>query len=266
MNFGVFTPQLYSDPYMLDDIDLMSYNSSAPMMGGSIFSGGAMPMPMMGMGYDMQQYYDYMKKNQRFQAEYNIDNVKLGRNVDLRSYASMEAVKNSATALKDKIIKNEQDQIKEAYDKYVQTVALAYGDGDPKEIQARAKSLYAQMNGGVTLTQDLREYGHGSFTQGMLQSMTLGTYCRNSAEDNVAYTTNSPVATGEKTKQNIGRIAGAGVVGGIGYGVAKGIGKMAAKSGNPSKLLKLGKKAGVVGLCIGAGAALLSFLTGKVTT
>ena len=74
MNIGAFSPRLYSDPYMFDDIDLMSYSTSAPLLGGSIF--GAMPpMPMMGlgMGYNPQQYYDYMRQNQQFSVDYNID-------------------------------------------------------------------------------------------------------------------------------------------------------------------------------------------------
>lgn len=270
MNIGAFSPQLYSNPYFYDDMDLMDYNTINPTLGGSIFGNGltpTMPMPMFGMGYSQEDYYNYLQKNQKLSANYSIDQAKLNRNVDLRSNASLEAVKGAATALKDKIMKNEQDQIKEAYDKYVSTVAMAYGDADPKEIQARAKSLYAQMNGGVTLTQDLRNYGHGSFTQGMLQSITLCTDYRNSAEDNVAYTTNSPVASGEKTSQNVGRIVGAGVIGGVGYGIVKGLGKAAAKSGaSTGNMLSIGKKAGPIGLAVAAGTALLSFLTGKVTT
>lgn len=265
MNIGAFSPRLYSDPYMFDDIDLMNYSTSAPLLGGSIF--GAMPpMPMMGlgMGYDPQQYYDYMRQNQQFSVNYNIDQQKMNRNADMKINASMEGVKGAATALKDKIMKNEQDQIKEAYDKYVNAVAAAYGDGDPQEIQARAKSLYAQMNGGVTLTQDLREYGHGSFTQGMLQSMTLGTYYKNSAEDNVAYTTNSPVATGEKASQNAGRLTGAGVVGGLAYGAVKGAGALAAKAGVAStKAANIAKKAGPIGWIIAGSVALLSFILGS---
>ena len=267
LNIGAFTPGLYSNPYMFDDIDLMDFGSNmAPYMSGSIFGSGFLgaPMPMMGLGFNQQQYYDYLKNNQKFSVNYSIDQQKMNRNADMKINASMEAVKGAATALKDKIMKNEQDQVKEAYDKYVAAVAAAYGDGNPQEIQARAKSLYAQMNGGVTLTQDLREYGHGSFTQGLLQSLTLGTYYKNSAEDNVAYTTNSPVATGEKASQNAGRLTGAGIVGGATYGAVKGLGSLAAKAGSTSgKVASVVKKAGPISLCVAAGAALLSFITGS---
>ena len=62
MNFGVFTPGLYSDPYSFDDIDLMDFKSSTSPMMNSIFAGTpglGMPMPMLGMGYgyNQQQYY-----------------------------------------------------------------------------------------------------------------------------------------------------------------------------------------------------------------
>lgn len=267
LNIGAFTPGLYSNPYMFDDLDLMDLSSNmSPYMGGSIFGGGFVgaPMPMMGFGYNQQQYYDYLKNNQEFSVNYNIDQQKMNRNADLRINASMEGVKGAATALKDKIMKNEQDQIKEAYDKYVAAVASAYGDASPQEIQARAKSLYTQMNGGVTLTQDLRQYGHGSFTQGMLNALSLGTYYKNSAEDNVAYTTNSPVATGEKVNQNLGRMTGAGVVGGTAYGLTKGLSSVVKNSGSSaSTVTKIAKKAGPIGLGVAAGVALLSMLTGS---
>ena len=90
------------------------------------------------------------------------------------------------------------------------------------------------------------------------------TYYKNSAEDNVAYTTNSPVATGEKASQNVGRIAGAGVVGGATYGAVKGLGALTAKAGSTAgKMATIVKKAGPIGLCVAAGVALLSFLTGS---
>lgn len=259
LGIGAFTPNAFSSQYMFDDLDMLDYGSTSPIMGASVFGGGfaAPPVMGMGMGFSNQSYYDNMKDYQRFSIDYNIDQQRMNRNADMRINASMEAVKGSATTLKDKIMKNEQDQVKEAYDNYLKTVAAAYGDGTPQEIAARAKSLYAQMNGGKTLVQDLREYGHGSFTQGMLNSLALGTYYRHSAEDNVSYVTGAPVATGEKASQNLGRLTGAGVAGGLAFGAAKGLGKM---------LPKLGAKAGVVGLGVAAGAALLSFITGKVTT
>ena len=133
------------------------------------------PAPMMGVGMgNNQNYFDNMKEYQKFYVDYNIDQQKMNRNADMRINASMEAIKNSATVLKDKIMANEQDQIEEAYKRYVNTVGVAYGEGTKEEIMARANTLYAQMNGGKTLVQDLREYSHGSATQGFIQAATFG--------------------------------------------------------------------------------------------
>ena len=104
---------------------------------------------------------------------------------------------------------------------------------------------------GKTIVQQLREYGHGSMTQGFIQSLTFGAFNRKSAEDNVSMITGAPVGTTEKTKHNAGRLAGAATVGAIAGGIAK-----ACKSG----------KAKIIGLAAGGIAAAISFITGKVTT
>ncbi len=243
--------------YGFDDIDMDLNYGSYPMFGtGSVFGMG-FATPMMGMGtgvggYSNEDFYNNMRQQQQFQTDYTVDQQRLNRNADLKVNAPMEAIKGAAIALKDKIVNNEQDQIQEAYERYVNAVAAAYGGGmDKSIIKARANSLYANMNNGVSLVDDLRQYGHGSATQGFIQSLTFGTYNRYSAEDNVAYVTGSPVGKGEKTKHNLGRLAGAATVGGIAAGIAK-----ACKSG----------KAKMIGLIAGGISAAISFLTGKVTT
>ena len=244
----------YISNYGFDDLDI-DYSMYPMNMGGSIFNGygGRMPMtPGVGMVGNNQSYFDNMKDYQKFWIDYNIDQQKMQRNADLKINASMEGITGAASNLKDKILQNEQDQIPKAFQAYVESVRRAYGDGTPQEIKSRALTLYAQMNGGKSLIQDLRENSHGSFTQGFIQSLTFGTYFRNSAEDNISSITGQPVGTGEKTMQNIGRVAGAGAVGGITYGIAKSIGKLKGK-------------AGIIGLAAGAIAATISFIAGKAT-
>lgn len=265
-NLGVVPFGGIYNQYGYDNLDLDMNYGSYPMFGaGSIFGAGFATPPMMGGGYygfNYDEFYNNMRRQQQFQTEYNVDQQQLNRNADLRINAPLEAIKGSATALKDKIVNNEQDQIQEAYERYVNAVAAAYGDtSDKKIIRARANSLYASMNNGVSLVQDLRQYGHGSATQGFIQSLTFGLYNRHSAEDNVAYITGSPVGSGEKTKHNLGRVAGAVTVGGIAGGLAKACAK------GSSKLAKAcSGKAKIIGLAAGGLAAALSFLTGKVTT
>ncbi len=245
--FGV-----YSDA----DLDMDFTTSSYPGMAtGSVFGDGFSMMPMAGGyggGFDMQSMYNNMQQQQQFQTDYSIKQQQLNRNADLQVNAPMEAIKGAATALKDKITSNEQDQIRDAYERYVNAVAAAYGTTpDDSVIKARANSLYANMNNGVTLVQDLRQYGHGSMTQGLIQGMTFGLYDKRSAEDNISTITGSPVGTTEKTKHNLGRLAGAATLGGIAGGIAK-----ACKSG----------KAGKIGLIVAGIATAISFITGKVTT
>jgi len=239
-------PGAYGHGYEIDPLDI-EYGYGDYSMNGSIFNGYANPM----CGGNMQGYYDNMKQNQRFWVDYNVDQQNMNRNADLRINASIESVKGAAAILKDKVLANEQDQIQDAFNNYVQTVRAAYGEGTDAEIKSRALSLYTQMNGGKTLYQDLRENSHGSATQGFIQSLTFGLYDRKSAEDNISAISGAPVGTGEKTAHNLGRVAGSVAVGSIAGGIMSALGK---------------GKAGIVGLCVGAAAALMSFITGKVTT
>lgn len=246
-----YTPYT-SSMYDLDETDL-NYGMYPMSMNGSIFGGADMMMPMAGCygGMNNTSYFNNMKDYQKFYVDYNIDQQKMQRNADLKINGSVEGIQTAAANLKDKILQNEQDQIQEAYKAYEDSVRAAYGEGSDQEIRSRALTLYTSMNGGKSLIQDLRENSHGSATQGFIQSLSFGMYDRHSAEDNISDITGQPVGTGEKTKQNVGRIAGAGTIGGIVYGIAK-----ALKSG----------KAGIIGLATAGVIGLISFISGKATT
>ena len=268
LNGNPSTDRFVYSPYSFYDAeDFDPTYSTFPMygnygMGGSIFS----MAPMYGggmMGGNPQDYFNQMKQYQQFYNDYNIDQQKMQRNADLRVNASMEAIQTTYNALKDKIQKNEQGQIEDAYNNFVQAVATAYGEGTEQEIKARASMLYAQLSGGKTLVQDLRENGNNPFLQGLYNSMAFGLYDAKSAEDNISAITGTPVATSDKVKQNLGRLAGAGIVGTVAAGISL---KIAQIAGSASKLAKLAGKAGIVGLAVAGVAAGLSFLTGKATT
>ena len=206
---------VYSPYSFLDLEDLDPTYSTYPMYGnygmdGSIFS--AVPMYGGGLVGNTQDYFNQMRQYQQFYNDYNVDQQKMNRNADLRINASMEAIQTTYNALKDKIEKNEQGQIKEAYDRFVEAVANAYGQGTEQEIKARAATLYNQL-AGKSIVQDLRENGRGSFGQGFLSTLVFGLYNAKSAEDNISAITGSPVATSDKAAQNIGRLAGAATVG-----------------------------------------------------
>ena len=220
--------------------------------------------PMFGMGGMDSSYFDNMKNYQQSWNNYYLDAQKMQRNNDVKLNGAMEAIQETAANLRDKIAQNEQDQIPEAYKNYLNAVKNAYGDASEEEINSRALSLYNQMSG-KTLVQDLRDHGHTSLLQGLLQSVTLNTYYRRSAEDNIAEITHQSVPAGEKMEQNIGRIAGCGVVGAAAYGAVK------LLAGHSGKILQgatkfLTTKAGIIGAAVAGLVALTSIFTSKVST
>ncbi len=259
------------NPYIYDDLDMDFSTYPMAGFGGSIFGGGFAMPPMGFAGGNNGNYFDNMRDYQRFYIDYNIDQQKMQRNADLKINASVEGIKEAAELLKDKVVNNEQDQIPGAFHRYVESVRAAYGSGTEHEITSRALTLYTSMNGGKSLFEDLREYGHGSATQGFTNALTFGLYNRLSAEDNISAISGAPVGTGEKAKHNLGRVAGAATVGLGAAGITKLFTKGTKQAAQTSakgiaKYLKFGKKAGVVGLLVGLTAGLLSFMTGKVTT
>lgn len=270
LNLGTFRYMPMASPFAsdFDKIDIMSMGSytGAMGMGGSIFNPMGMGFnPVFGMGMGMDSsYFDNMKNYQQNWNNYYIDSQKLQRNNDVKLNGAIEAIQETASNLKDRIAQNEQDQIPEAYQKYLNAVKNAYGEASEEEINSRALSLYKQMTG-KTLVQDLRDHGHSSLLQGFLQTITLNTYCRRSAEDNIADITHQSVPLGEKTEQNIGRIAGLGAVGAAAYGAAK------ALAGHTGGILKgaakfLTTKAGFIGAAVAGIVALGTIFSSKVST
>lgn len=270
LNLGTFRYMPMASPFScdLDRIDMTSMGSYTGAMGmnGSIFNpmmGGGFN-PMFGMGAPDSSYFDNMKNYQQSWNDYYVDAQKMQRNNDVKLNGAMEAIQETAVNLRDRVAQNEQDQIPEAYNNFLSAVKNAYGDASEEEINSRALSLYTQMTG-KTLVQDLREHGHSSLVQGLIQSLTLNLYGRRSAEDNIAEITHQTVPTGEKTEQNIGRIAGCGIVGAAAYAAAK------ALAGHTGTILKgaakfLTSKAGIIGAVAAGVVALTSIFTSKIST
>jgi len=272
LNLGTFQYMPVMSPFSsdFDKIDMTSMGSYTGAMGmsGSIFSPlgmgfGYSPAFGMGMGMD-SSYFDNMKNYQQSWNNYYVDAQKMQRNNDVKLNGAMEAIQETAANLKDRISQNEQDQIPEAYQKFLSAVKNAYGEASEGEINSRALSLYTQLTG-KTIVQDLRDNGHSSLLQGLLQTVTLNTYCRRSAEDNIAEITHQSVPLGEKTEQNIGRMAGIGVVGASAYGAAK---LLAGHTGNifSGAARFLTTKAGFIGAIAAGLVALGTLFSSKVST
>lgn len=270
LNLGTFRYMPMTTPFScdFDKIDMMSMGSYTGAMGmsGSIFN-PAMGFgfnPAFGMGGMDSSYFDNMKNYQQNWNNYYVDSQKMQRNNDVKLNGAMEAIQETAANLKDRIAQNEQDQIPEAYKKYLNAVKNAYGEASEEEINSRALTMYTQLTG-KTIVQDLREHGHSSLLQGLLQTVTLNTYCRRSAEDNIADITHQSVPLGEKTEQNIGRIAGLGVIGATAYAAVK---ALAGKSGGILKGAAkfLTTKAGFIGAAVAGAVALGTIFSSKVST
>jgi hypothetical protein len=124
--------------------------------------------------------------------------------------------------------------------------------------------MYNQLTG-KSIVQDLRDNGHSSFLQGLIQTISLNTYGRRSSEDNIAEITHQSVPTSQKVEQNAGRIAGVGVIGVAVYTAVK---ALAGKSGTILKGAKklLTTKAGFVGAIVAGAGALGTIFTSKVST
>lgn len=238
----------YGYGYDYDNIDL-DYSTypmgTMPMAGGSIFN----TMPMIGGGgYNNQAYFDNMKQYQQFYNDYYIDQQKMYRNQNLRVQAPMEAIQGRYVILKDKIMRGEEDQVMKAFRDFRDAVANAYGPGSAAEVGARASMIYAQLNGGKSLIEDVRENCKGSVGTGLTSALTFGWSDKTSAEEIVAEATGSEIGSKEKDKKRAGRVAGAATAG--------------AAAGILSKFLLKGK-GGPIGFIIGAGAFVLSLFASK---
>lgn len=135
------------------------------------------------------------------------------RNADLKLNSPQEGIVKQASYLHEKIMRNEQQQIQEAYQNFKESVRAMYGDASDEEIANRASTLYKQMTG-LSITDDIRQYGRGSFTQGFLQTVSLGIADKKTAEENVSELTGQPVGRYERGKKIAGNIAGGAVFGG----------------------------------------------------
>lgn len=219
--YGLF-PNIYNNQVALNDLTGMDLYSPLGManpmmsMNGSIFGGGYGMYPAMQMyggGYNYEDYYKNYERYQDFMIDSQVRRQQKMRNADLRLNSPQEGIAKQATYLHEKIMRNEQQQIQEAYQNFVQSVRSMYGNASPQEIANRASTLYAQQYG-CSITDDIRKYGRGSFTQGFLQTVTLGLADKKTAEENVSELTGQPVGRSERAKKIAGNIAGGAVFGG----------------------------------------------------
>ena len=233
--YGLY-PNLYNNQIALNDLTDMDlyapmgslYNPmmANPMMtmNGSIFGGGMLggypsmmgyPIASGGSATSYEDYYKNYEKYQDFMIGNQVKQQQKMRNADLQLNSPVEGVSKQASLLHEKIMKNEQQQIQGAYEKFKDSVRAMYGDASEEEISNRAAKLYSELNNGVSLTDDIRQYGRGSFTQGLFQTLTLGIADKKTAEENIAEMTGQSIGRTEKAKKIAGNVVGGAVFAGV---------------------------------------------------
>ena len=215
-NLDLYAPTgMYMDP-------MLTMNGSifgSPIMGTGSFGYGGMTYPTMGGNYE--DYYKNYEKYQDFIINNQVRQQQKMRNADLQLNSPQEGIKKQATILHEKILRNEQEQILQAYASFKESVRNMYGDNATDEqIANRASTLYAQIIG-KSITDDIREHSLDSLTQGCLQTLTFGLFDGKSAEENISALTGQPVGRKEKGKKIIGNVTGGALIGGATFLASK---------------------------------------------
>lgn len=243
--YGLY-PNIYNNQIAMNDLSGLNLYYPTGMcvdpmlsMSGSIFGGitpGMGMMPGMGMGMPMQMmpptgmmpgagsnsyedYYKQYEKYQDFMIDSQVRQQQKMRNANMKLKAPEEGIQGKLSVLQDKIIRNEQQQIKEAFDSYVESVKNLYGDVSDADAKSRAIALYKEATK-KSLLEDIREHGRDSFTQGVIQTMSFGLFNRKTAEETVSELTGQPVGTEENAKKIAGNVVGGALVGGTAIGIS----------------------------------------------
>lgn len=269
--YGI-APNYYTNQITMNDLsglDLYAPTGMAmdPMltMNGSIFGS---PMMGMGLGYggmgygigmyptmmggNYEDYYRNYEKYQDFMINNQVRQQQKMRNADLQLNSPQEGIQKQASVLHEKILRNEQEQILQAYATFKESVRSLYGDqATDEQVANRASTLYKQLTG-KTITDDIREHGRDSLTQGFMQTVTLGLADGKSAEENISALTGQPVGRKDKTKKVLGNVAGGALVGGATF----------CASSLLLKALKVSSKSKTFwGIAAGAAAGILAAIT-----
>lgn len=216
--YGAF-PNTYNNQVALNDLcDLDLYSPMAGMgMNDSIFNGSM----GMGMGYtpmyggNYQDYYKNYEKYQDFMIDNQVRRQQKMRSANSRVNSPLKGAYLAAETLKQKVMQNEQQQIIPAFNALVDSVAQMNGCKTKEEAFYAALDLYKNQYK-TELTQDIQKYGRDSFTQGMLQTLTLGIADKKTAEENVSELTGQPVSRYNNALKIAGNATGGAIFGAAG--------------------------------------------------
>ena len=113
-----------------------------------------------------------------------------------------------------KITQSEQEQIPLALAALKAAVAKKYPNATEEQINDYVAYEYSQRSGGTSITEDIRQYGSGSFAQGLKQGLGFGLVAdKVTAEENIAKIEGLPESRSSKIKKTAGRITGGATTG-----------------------------------------------------
>ena len=208
-NVGMVNPYFqYNDSALLSDITgyNLEFPTNSSIFGGMPYAGG---IPYTGgMNYASGMYgFPYMGMD-------IVANNRYYNQVGLEINSPEFAINGAMSVLNEKILTNEQEQIRGAIDNVVQQLRLKYPNADDAQLKRLINTEY-QMRFGQPLTQAIRENGSTSFWQGFKQTATFGIANQLTAEDNIEYVTGQKQGRGPKAGKAIGRGLGAAAIGGL---------------------------------------------------
>lgn len=189
-------------------------------MGMPGMMGGMMPGMMGGpwselMNMNAEQSMDYTSRIRSKQLNHGVELSRQTQNAEHQASIHNKIVAEKAAVLKDMIQQNNQDQIPAAYEtlKEVVKAKLVYEAGPNAEpptehdIDAAAKTLYAQAMKDGNIQDHLRKYGDSSFMSGFKKNFGLiGRFFMESktATQNIAEIDGTQVPKSEQAQEYAG--------------------------------------------------------------
>lgn len=170
-----------------------------------------------GYGFNPESMYQQMDKWTDYMYDRNVKYTEKARANDMRINGPMNSLQYAADALKEKIEKDDQPQIKEAFEKYKQTLKTIYPqlqNLSDKDLTTKAMELYKERNN-IGLKDDIRQNSMGMFGQKFLHAATLGFANNGSAEETISDITGAPVSKADKLWGAVGTAAGIATTGTI---------------------------------------------------
>ncbi len=163
-----------------------------------------------GYGYNPDMMYEQMDKWTDYMYDRNAKYIEKGRANDMRVNGPLEAAQYAADAVREKIVKDDQPQIKIAFEKYKAALVKLYPEYaklDDKVLSAKAMELYKERNG-IGFKDDIRANSSNIFMQKFLHGATFGLCFKGSAEETISDITGNPMSNEDRLKSAVGTTAG----------------------------------------------------------